>query len=1093
MTCRQLHDEEAWLLLDTIIGPVAGEGLEQALDTTRFGKKAVRRLGSGTTTTSPEEAEEGKHAFLPCSTMPRFKARMEEAGEAAYVQMESSFRETGGWPSVSQVAVRIQLLLHDMPQDGAKPLDRTHMLKLQATYPSLRHDPRGAGKPGRSSKPGSRYVRPEHAEILTELDERMSQAAQTLSHTLLPISEALPTSEANQTSPQAQLASTQLAASSAAQDPPTPQQVSLPSSQHPSHPARPPTPTTRSEGILSASAVTDSESGPAPTAPQVYFPAAAPQPSPDSAAAPPQRVPTTHSQAIPTIPTIPPPLAFPGSPFTPGNTGPLPPAAAVAYSAGSADTGFTDAQAPLPNPPPPSSHTSPSPHGLPTASAGVPPAATPPPPSSSQEGALRLPAPGLPRHKLPGMINTKTKRCEEPGCFKTPTFAVGGARTPRFCAAHKEAGMVNIFGVYCAHEGCSTHATFAHSRWARVWGLHVTDHRTIATVEPAGGPDRPCLQRRLATPTVTGRLCADHSRMEMRVTSTSGLVGVEGVNSHRTSNLPTSPPHAHLLPVATDTRVHQAKGGAGEDAGAGSPSDRRRRYCAAHRGVGMVDVAGRLCQHPGCALHPTFAAEHETLARFCVGHKGEGMVDVKHRRCSAPGCVSRPTFGLVGGLKTERCMAHRTEGMVTVTRITARARGEAARCAAGDEPQPPTSEVPPVRGPQQLLLARRERGRPRMDQPIARLPQSLTTADLGPGAVQEAAAAAAQLATGPMPTTTAATAAVSFSTSEEHVHVAPAHDSSTLPGSGSSSVIPPHTQTDAPHAHTQPAQRAPVAAQEASSGLSAAEPPLALHVPDGVDIATMSVTGEEALAPSGTVQLDPAEPQAASKLGLTRLTLPSVPRAESLATAAPVVELTSLPPQLAAGLAELRAELKRVERYMARMGPELAEDAAGDEAAPRGVAAPGTALLDRAAPNVSNGAANASQDGAASEEQAAAGDASLDSAVLDTAVTQEQPVLGTAAPDRAVHNAPEREESRDGATLHIAATGNMPTTEIAALGDVILDTHAGAPTFDILAFLKALPHLAPTLTSITTGTTTITVTTGTTYTFSPPSTNNNSA
>ncbi|MEW5316065.1 MAG: hypothetical protein WDW38_007455 [Sanguina aurantia] len=179
MTCRQLHDEEAWLLLDTIIGPVAGEGLEQALDTTRFGKKAVRRLGSGTTTTSPEEAEEGKHAFLPCSTMPRFKARMEEAGEAAYVQMESSFRETGGWPSVSQVAVRIQLLLHDMPQDGAKPLDRTHMLKLQATYPSLRHDPRGAGKPGRSSKPGSRYVRPEHAEILTELDERMSQAVRS--------------------------------------------------------------------------------------------------------------------------------------------------------------------------------------------------------------------------------------------------------------------------------------------------------------------------------------------------------------------------------------------------------------------------------------------------------------------------------------------------------------------------------------------------------------------------------------------------------------------------------------------------------------------------------------------------------------------------------------------------------------------------------------------------------------------------------------------------------------------------------------------------------------------------------------------------
>lgn len=41
----------------------------------------------------------------------------------------------------------------------------------------------------------------------------------------------------------------------------------------------------------------------------------------------------------------------------------------------------------------------------------------------------------------------------------------------------------------------------------------------------------------------------------------------------------------------------------------------------------MVDVVGRLCQHAGCVVHPSFAAEHEGFARFCVSHKEEGMVN----------------------------------------------------------------------------------------------------------------------------------------------------------------------------------------------------------------------------------------------------------------------------------------------------------------------------------------------------------------------------------------------------------------------------------------------------------------------------------
>lgn len=265
-----------------------------------------------------------------------------------------------------------------------------------------------------------------------------------------------------------------------------------------------------------------------------------------------------------------------------------------------------------------------------------------------------------------------------------------------------------------------------------------------------------------------------------------------------------------------------------------------------------------------------------------------------------------------------------------------------------------------------------------------------------------------------------------------------------------------------------------------------AEPPLELHVPDLlVDFTTMSVTGEETLALTETVQLDSAEPQTASKLELALPNPQSVTLPESVTTATSEVEFTFLPPQLAAGLAELRAELRRVEGYMARMELELAGDTTEDEAASQEKAAPGTALLDTAVLNISNGLASASQDGAASEEHAALGDASLDSAVLNIADPQEQPVLGTALLDSAVLNVPEQEDAHASANLDIAAAKNTSTTGIAALGDVILDNTAAALTFDIVAFLKAFPHLAPTLTSITTGTTTITITTGTTYTFSP--------
>lgn len=46
-------------------------------------------------------------------------------------------------------------------------------------------------------------------------------------------------------------------------------------------------------------------------------------------------------------------------------------------------------------------------------------------------------------HKLPGMVDVKSPRCEFPMCGKQPCCGHLGAKA-RFCSAHKQDGMVNL-------------------------------------------------------------------------------------------------------------------------------------------------------------------------------------------------------------------------------------------------------------------------------------------------------------------------------------------------------------------------------------------------------------------------------------------------------------------------------------------------------------------------------------------------------------------------------------------------------------------------------------------------------------------------
>lgn len=45
--------------------------------------------------------------------------------------------------------------------------------------------------------------------------------------------------------------------------------------------------------------------------------------------------------------------------------------------------------------------------------------------------------------------------------------------------------------------------------------------------------------------------------------------------------------------------------------------DRRASYCAEHKLLGMINVASRRCQHPGCLRHPNFGFPGDRRASYC--------------------------------------------------------------------------------------------------------------------------------------------------------------------------------------------------------------------------------------------------------------------------------------------------------------------------------------------------------------------------------------------------------------------------------------------------------------------------------------------
>ncbi|CAN0315771.1 unnamed protein product, partial [Ectocarpus sp. 6 AP-2014] len=206
-------------------------------------------------------------------------------------------------------------------------------------------------------------------------------------------------------------------------------------------------------------------------------------------------------------------------------------------------------------------------------------------------------------HKLEGHEDITSRRCDEEGCSRIPSFRQpGGTTRIRFCAAHKPPGYEDY------HKG-------ARSCRVAPGGFNACNRNSSFGFK--GG-------KRIS--------CAQHKQK-----------GMINLNTPRCRG-----PECYLTPYfglrgATPT------------------------YCSKHKQEGMINVISKRCEDESCDRIPSYNYDMVgAKAVYCNAHKAEGMVNVRHPRCAGPDCKRQPSFGKAGGKTAVYCVVHKEPDMVDV-------------------------------------------------------------------------------------------------------------------------------------------------------------------------------------------------------------------------------------------------------------------------------------------------------------------------------------------------------------------------------------------------------------------------------------------
>lgn len=122
-----------------------------------------------------------------------------------------------------------------------------------------------------------------------------------------------------------------------------------------------------------------------------------------------------------------------------------------------------------------------------------------------------------------------------------------------------------------------------------------------------------------------------------------------------------------MVDVKNIFRMCQFAGGCSTQANYNFPTEKRAKFCKAHKDIGMVDMFHLTCEVANCRLRPQYNKEGETKGRFCLQHKENDMIDVVSKKCSE--CNKVPIYNFPQFSFPVVCPDHVIPGMTDVRHI----------------------------------------------------------------------------------------------------------------------------------------------------------------------------------------------------------------------------------------------------------------------------------------------------------------------------------------------------------------------------------------------------------------------------------------
>jgi EsV-1-7 cysteine-rich motif len=174
-------------------------------------------------------------------------------------------------------------------------------------------------------------------------------------------------------------------------------------------------------------------------------------------------------------------------------------------------------------------------------------------------------------HKLPGMVDVKSKRCIYPECTTQPNFNKPGEKVGEYCGKHKLPGMIDVKNKRCIHPNC-TIIKPVFNKPGEKSGEYCGKHKLPEMVD--------VVSKRCIYPecTIIGPVFNKPSEKTGEYCDKHKLTGMLNIVSKRCIH----PDCTIIGPLFN------------------KPGEKSGEYCGEHKLVGMIDVTHKLCKTPDC-------------------------------------------------------------------------------------------------------------------------------------------------------------------------------------------------------------------------------------------------------------------------------------------------------------------------------------------------------------------------------------------------------------------------------------------------------------------------------------------------------------